>query len=252
MDEISSNQNFINKIFNMDCVSGMESLIPDDSIDLIITDPPFGINFMAKRNNYHRKGNLVMEGYNEIKKENYYEFSISWMREAYRTLKETGSMYVFSGWNNLKDVLNALDDVGFKTVNHIIWKYQFGVVTKNKYVTSHYHCLYVCKDEKKRIFYPYSRYERGIVVDKRDLRYHDLEDVWEIKREYWHGTTKTPTKLPSDLIVKILQYSSKENDIVMDPFLGSGQVVVVSKSMNRNFTGFEISREYYDFIVGRF
>ncbi|MGP6220178.1 DNA-methyltransferase [Caldiplasma sukawensis] len=250
MDGIVENS-FVNRIFNMDCIYGMKSLIPNESIDLIITDPPFGIDFMAQRNNYHRKGNTVLEGYNEVKRENYYEFSLSWMREAYRSLKETGSMYLFSGWNNLKDVLNALDQVGFKIVNHIIWKYQFGVVTKNKYVTSHYHCLYVCKNEKKRIFYPYARYERGIVVNKRDLRYQDLEDVWEIKREYWRGTYKTPTKLPSDLIVKMLQYSSKENDIVMDPFLGSGQVAVVSKSMKRNFTGFEISREYYDFIIER-
>ena len=52
------------------------------------------------------------------------------MSEVYRILKDSGSMYVFSGWNNLKDILRALDDVGFVTINHIIWKYQFGVVTK--------------------------------------------------------------------------------------------------------------------------
>jgi len=242
---------FINKIYNMDCVEGMKTIIPDNSIDLIITDPPFGINFQAHRSNYHRTQSRVLEGYNEVPKEKYYDFTLSWMKEAYRVLKETGSMYVFSGWNNLKDILNALDDVGFITINHIIWKYQFGVVTKNKFVTSHYHCLYVCKNPKKRVFYPYSRYSKGIVVNKRDLRYHDIEDVWEIKREYWRGDIKTPTKLPAELIIKILQYSSKENDIVLDPFLGSGQVAIVSKLLNRKFIGFEISKEYYNFIKER-
>ena len=235
----------LNKIYNMDCIEGMKSKIPDNSIDLIITDPPFGIDFKPHRSNYHRTQSSVMEGYNEIKKEEYYDFTYKWLKEAYRVLKETGSMYVFSGWNNLKDILNALDNIGFVTINHIIWKYQFGVVTKNKFVTSHYHCLYVCKNPKKRVFYPNSRYKKG------NLRYHDMEDVWEIKREYWRGVTKTPTKLPLELIIKILQYSSKENDIVLDPFLGSGQVAVVSKLLNRNFTGFEISKEYYNFIQER-
>lgn len=242
---------FKNRVINADCIEGMKSVLPDNSIDLIITDPPFGIEFKPHRNNYHRIQSSVLEGYNEINKEDYYNFTFKWMSEAYRVLKETGSMYVFSGWNNLKDILNSLDNVGFITVNHIIWKYQFGVVTKNKFVTSHYHCLYVCKNPKKRVFYPYSRYNKGVILNKRDLRYQDIEDVWDIKREYWHGVEKTPTKLPTELIIKILQYSSNENDIVLDPFLGSGQVAVTSKAMNRSFIGFEISKKYFDFIVER-
>mgnify|MGYP000471625040 CR=1 FL=1 len=60
----------------------------------------------------------------------------------------------------MKDILIAIDDLGFITVNHIIWKYQFGVVTKRKFVTSHYHCLYVCKNDEKRKFFPFSRYSK--------------------------------------------------------------------------------------------
>ena len=114
-------------------------------------------------------------------------------------------MYIFSGWNNLKDILIAIDDVGLTVVNHIIWKYQFGVVTKNKFVTSHYHCLFVCKNPKKRKFYPFSRYGKNEKSeDGHSLHYQDKEDVWEIKREYWTGDTKTPTKLPAEIIEKIL------------------------------------------------
>ncbi len=240
-----------NQIYNMDCIEGMK-YIPSNSIDLVITDPPFAIDFKAKRSNYNRTSSRVIEGYNEIPKEEYYNFTIKWMREVYRVLKESGSMYVFSGWNNLKDILNAIDDVGFITVNHIIWKYQFGVVTRRKFVTSHYHCLYVCKNDRKRKFFPYVRYSKEL-KDKngRSLHYKDKEDVWEIKREYWTGDQKTPTKLPLELIKKILMYSSEEGDVVLDPFLGSGQVAVVSKMLNRKYVGFEIVKEYYEFAKRR-
>jgi len=226
--------------------------IPKSKFDLVITDPPFAINFKATKANYNRTASRVIQGYNEILPENYYDFSFNWMSEVFRILKESGSMYVFSGWNNLKDILSALDDVGFTTVNHIIWKYQFGVVTKKKYVTSHYHCLYVCKNDKKKKFYPFSRFKKDSKTDNgRSLHYKDKEDVWEIKREYWTGKEKTPTKLPADLIKKILLYSSRKNDLVLDPFLGSGQVAVVSKMLGREYYGFEIVKEYYNFAKKR-
>jgi len=235
----------------MNCIKSMQ-LLPHNKIDLIITDPPFAINFKAKKPNYNRTASRVMKGYNEIKPEDYYDFTFDWMSQAYRILKESGSMYVFSGWNNLKDILMALDDTGFTTINHVIWKYQFGVVTKKKFVTSHYHCLYVCKNEKKRKFYPFSRFKKtSKTKEGRSLHYKDKEDVWNIKREYWTGDEKTPTKLPAELIEKILQYSSKKGDVILDPFLGSGQVAVLSKSLGRKYLGFEIVKEYYNFAKKR-
>ena len=240
-----------NNIYNCDCIQGM-NLIPKNKINLVITDPPFAINFRAKKANYNRKQSRVLEGYNEISAENYYDFTLEWMSQVHRILKESGSMYLFSGWNNLKEILMAIDDVGFHLVNHIIWKYQFGVVTKNKYVTSHYHCLYVCKNEKKRKFFPFKRFSKNAKSeDGHSLHYKDKEDVWEIKREYWTGDTKTPTKLPAEIIEKILFYSSKKNDVVLDPFLGSGQVAVVSKMHGRQFCGFEVVKDYYKFAKKR-
>lgn len=241
----------VNKIYHMDCVAGMQ-MLPNNSIDLILTDPPFAINFKAQRLNYHRIQEHVLRGYNEINPNEYLEFTCKWMNEAYRVLKESGSAFVFSGWNNLKDILIAADEIGFQTVNHIIWKYQFGVVCKRRFVTSHYHCLFLCKDDKKRKFFRDSRYSAEARADNGgSLRYRDLEDVWYIKREYWHGDTKTPTKLPAELILKILQYTSEENDIVLDPFLGSGQVAVVSKHHGRRYIGFEIVEEYFCFAQER-
>ena len=241
----------MNKIYNQDCIDGMKT-IPDGKIDLVVTDPPFAINFKAKKANYNRTASRVLSGYNEITKENYYEFTLNWMSQCFRILKESGGMYVFSGWNNLADILNAIEEIGFITVNHIIWKYQFGVVTNRKFVTSHYHCLYICKNDKKRKFFPYERFSKEEKNNQgRSLHYKDKEDVWEIKREYWTGDEKTPTKLPAEIIKKILQYSSEEGDLVFDPFLGSGQTAVVSKLLKRNYIGFEIVKEYFDFISKR-
>jgi len=222
--------------------------ISDEKIDLVVTDPPFAINFKAEKSNYNRIASRVLSGYNEIKVEDYYDFTNAWMREVYRILKKSGSMYVFSGWNNLKDILIALDANNFTTINHIIWKYQFGVVTSKKFVTSHYHCLFVCKDNKKRKFFPYSRFKKNAKTsDGQSLHYRDKEDVWIIKREYWTGDEKTPTKLPAEIIKKILEYSSEEKDLVLDPFLGSGQVAVISKMLGRQYLGFETVKQYYDF-----
>jgi len=241
----------LNKIYNQDCIDGMKD-IPGNKIDLVITDPPFAINFKSKKANYNRNASRVLSGYNEIESKNYYNFTYNWMSQINRILKKSGSMYVFSGWNNLKDILTALDENGFITINHIIWKYQFGVVTSKKFVTSHYHCLYVCKNNNERKFFPYSRFDKNAkTTDGKSLHYNDKEDVWNIKREYWTGDEKTPTKLPAEIIKKILEYSSEEKDVVFDPFLGSGQVAVVSKMLKRKYIGFEIVKEYYNFAKKR-
>lgn len=239
------------EIINGNCIKIMPELKGDDA-DLIITDPPFGIKFKANKANYNRNADSVLKGYVEIKEEDYYDFSKSWMSESFRILKDSGSMFVFSGYNNLKDILNALDDTGFHTVNHIIWKYQFGVRTKNKFVASHYHLLYVCKNESKRKFYPWSRFaQEDKNKDGGSLHYLDKEDVWTIKREYWPGEDKTPTKLPAEIIKKILNYTTIKGDLVFDPFAGSGQVSVVSKRMNRNSIGIETVKQYCEFAKKR-
>lgn len=240
-----------NIIYNEDCVKGMSSKVENNSIDLIITDPPFAIEFKANKQNYNRDSSKVLDDYFEIKSEDYLNFTINWLSEAYRTLKEDGSAYIFSGYNHLKDILIALDLLNFKVINHLIWKYQFGVYTKNKYITSHYHCLYVCKNPKLRRFYSYSRYSKDKVINNRKANYIDREDVWQINREYWTGKIKTPNKLPEELVDKILAYSSLENDIILDPFSGSGQISYVAKKNNRQYIGFEISKLCYEFSINR-
>ncbi|GIV12229.1 MAG: hypothetical protein KatS3mg021_0511 [Fimbriimonadales bacterium] len=110
----------------------------------------------------------------------------------------------------------------------------------------------MCKDDALRRFYPDARFPTSARdAAGRSQRYADMEDVWIIPREYWNGDVKTPTKLPAALVEKILQYSSVEGDLVLDPFLGSGQVAVVAKQMGRRYLGFEIVPEYYQFALRR-
>ena len=134
-------------IFNCDCISGAKRHLHDGVCDLLICDPPFGISEASFDKHYKRNEDLVLKGYVEAPKD-YYQFSYDWLSEANRILRPDGSMYIISGWSNLKDVLNAVDEVGFYTINHIIWKFNFGVATKKKYVTSHYHVLYLKKSKK--------------------------------------------------------------------------------------------------------
>ncbi|MHA1774225.1 MAG: DNA-methyltransferase [Candidatus Heimdallarchaeota archaeon] len=225
-----------NVIYYEDCIENIPKRIPKESIDLVIADPPFGIKFTGKGAQYNRKDELVVAGYQEVTARDYEAFSKAWIQAIFPVLKTTGSAYIFSGWNNLKAILQAIDDVGFITINHIIWKYQFGVFTKRKYVTSHYHILFVVKNSKK---YYFNKIE------------HYPEDVWEIKREYLPGEKKNSTKLPDKLVEKILLYSSKEGDLVLDPFLGNGTTAAACLKLNRHYIGFEINQHAKEVIDTR-
>jgi len=227
-----------------DCIEVMAKR-EQESVDLVVTDPPFAIDFNGKPSNYNRHAGLVLEGYHEVKPVDYRNFTFDWMQEAVRLMKEDASMYVFSGWNFLEDILFALRMSGLKVINHVIWKYNFGVYCEKRYVTSHYHLLYVCKNPRKRKFYSDSRHTNT------KNRYHDLEDVWEIKREYWKGEVKTPTKLPTEVVRKCIEYSSKEGDLVLDPFAGSGQVPHTAMNLHRKYLAIEEAPEFYRFMKDR-
>jgi site-specific DNA-methyltransferase (adenine-specific) len=232
----------IKKIHNQDCIEGMQSL-PGECIDLVISDPPFGIGFSSEKANYNRKREFVMDGYVDLPKDSYYDFTFLWVREATRLLKETGSLFVFSGWNNLESILRAVRENGLHTINHIVWKYEFGVYARNKFVTSHYHIIYCSKanDRGKRTF------NTDAYHSDTKNQYSDMQDVWFIKRDRSPGTVKTPTKLPYKLIEKLVLYTSNPGDTVLDPFAGSGIVAGVCNQYGRNWVGFEIVSEYAAF-----
>ena len=228
--------------YNGDCISGAAEHIPDNSFDLIITDPPYGIEGDKLQKHYNRKEEFVVDGYVEIPQAEYAAFSMQWIKQAERVLRPGGSIYIVSGYTNLIDILNALHNTRLKEINHIIWKYNFGVFTRQKYVSSHYHILFYEKPGGNRTFNLESRF--GLVEktdDDRSCNNADREDVWVINREYKPGQIKNKNELPQKLLTKMIQYSSNEGDLVGDFFLGGFSTAKVAIGLNRRAIGFEIS-----------
>ncbi len=230
-----------NQIYNMNCLEGLDQ-IEEGSVDLLLTDPPFGIDFHKVGSQYNRKQKELGKLYHEIPIEEYYDFTLSWLKKCKTAMKPTASGFIFSGWNRLGDILNALSKLDFRLVNHLIWKFQFGVFTKKRYVTSHYHILYFTlledKNDKLRTFNRISDYSSS----PGKLYF---EDVWRIKRDYQKGGDKTPTRLPLAVTDKCIRMASNEGDTILEPFLGSGSVVLSAMKYKRNFIGFEISPDIF-------
>lgn len=233
--------------YNCNCISGAREYIGNESVDLIITDPPYGIEGDTLHKHYNRDEDFVIEGYVEIPTKEYGDFSIQWIKEAERILKPGGSIYIVSGYSNLIHILNALKNTSLKEINHIIWKYNFGVYTSRKFVSSHYHILYYEKPGKSRKFNLECRFgtnEKN--AENGSLNYQDREDVWIINREYKPGQIKNKNELPLALLSKMIQYSSNEGDLICDLFLGGFSTAKVAIGLNRKAIGFEISNLMFD------
>ncbi len=236
-----------NAFYNCDCISGSKKHFDSNSIDLIICDPPYGIDGDKLNRHYNRHEGFVLDGYVEIPANQYPQFSREWINEAERVLKPGGSIYIVSGYTNLVHILNALRETSLVEVNHIIWKYNFGVYTKTKFISSHYHILFYRKPGKKHTFNTFVRYSDSEKSGSGgSSNYGDREDVWIINREYKPGRIKNKNELPTALLTKIIQYSSNEGDLVCDFFLGSFSTAKVAVGLNRNATGFEVSKVAFD------
>lgn len=238
------------QLYPCDCISGAAEYLSDQSIDLIITDPPYGIRGADLHKHYHRKEEYVIDGYVDVKPDEYADFSMKWIDQAARVLRPGGSIYVFSGHTNLTDIIIALQRAGLTEQNHIIWKYNFGVYTARKYVTSHYHLLYYTKPGGAVTFNTFARYSSSEKNEaNRSLNYQDREDVWIINREYQPGQIKNKNALPWQILIKIMQYSSNEGDTVADFFLGGFSTARVALGLNRKIAGFEINRRSFNYNI---
>jgi site-specific DNA-methyltransferase (adenine-specific) len=238
--------------YNCDCVQGAKNYLRDNSIDLLICDPPYGINGNELDKHYKRNENTVLDGYIEVSTEEYANFSHNWIKEAERVLKPGGSFYIISGYTNLRHILNALSETKLKEVNHIIWKYNFGVYTKQKFVSSHYHILYYIKPGGKKTFNTYAFYDDNEKTPTGgSLNYLDREDVWVINREYKPNQIKNKNELPESLLKKIILYSSNPNDMVCDFFLGSFSTARVATKLGRNSCGFELNQVSFEHYLNK-
>ncbi len=225
----------IDDIYHADCVDAM-CKIPESKIDLIVADPPFGIGFTGHEGSYGIRRDVTKDEnileYREVPQDQYYDFSMEWIKQALRILKPHGTMYVFSGWTNLEYVLKSLRLVGSHIQSHMIWHYNFPSWTSRRFASSHYHILHVTKDKDEYTFNLVEPYP---------------QDVWIIDRDFWSKRIKkTATKLPISLVEKLIRYSSNVDDLVLDPFIGSGTTAIAAKMHNRHYIGFEIVEETYE------
>jgi site-specific DNA-methyltransferase (adenine-specific) len=242
-----------NIFYQGDSVEGARRHVPDASVDLVITDPPYGIGGDRLDRHYNRDEAHVVEGYVEVPEEEYGAFSHAWVAEAARILRPNGSIYIVSGYTNLYHILDALRATDLREVNHIVWRYAFGVHTRQKFVSSHYHVLYCERPgPERRTFNANVRFgpeERG--AEGGSLDYADREDVWVIDREYKPGRRKNRNELPTQLLVKMMQYSSRPGDLVCDLFMGGFGTARVAVGLGRRFLGFEVSPTIFDAGVRR-
>jgi site-specific DNA-methyltransferase (adenine-specific) len=231
------------KVYNQNCISGMKEHVEDNSIDLIFTDPPYGIDGDELDVHYNRDESNVVPGYIDVPLDEYSKFSQDWIKECERVLRPGGSIYIVSGYTNLHHILNALHSTKLEEINHIIAKYSFGVSTKNKFVSSHYHVLFWSKPEKrkqKRTFNSNWKY-----TDQKDS-YHDRLTVQDMPRDYKPGQIKNKNQLSEEFIMKFIMYSSNRGDTVLDCFGGGLTTGRTALRWGRNFVGFELNKNAYD------
>lgn len=239
------------QIWNEDCITGSRK-IANGTVKLIICDSPFGLGETKFDNLYNRDKANVMTGYFEAPVD-YDKFTLDWLTECKRILHGDGSMYIISGWTNLSSFYKAISTLELFEVNHIIWKFNFGVNTKNKFVSSHYHIFYLTTSEKaKRNFNSNCRFTQ---LDKdakdRSMLYQDLEDVWVINKEFQPGEVKNVNKLPNKLVEKMIEYSSNAGDTVCDFFMGNFTTADCALRLGRKVLGFEINPVSYNHHIDR-
>ena len=234
------------QVYNQSCVEGMREHVADESVDLVFTDPPYGIDGDELDVHYNRDESKVVPGYVDVPLTQYAQFSLDWIHECERVLRPGGSMYIVSGYTNLHHILNALHSTSLVEINHVIAQYSFGVSTKNKFVSSHYHVLFWAKPDRgqtKRTFNSNWKF-----TDQKDS-YHDRLSVQHMPRDYKPGQVRNKNQLSEDFIEKFIKYSSNRGDTVLDCFGGGLTTGRTALRWGRNFVGFELNKNAYDAFV---
>ena len=214
----------INKIHNIDCLIGMKE-IPNESVDLIVTDPPYKTITGGDSNgkNSTRPKGMLSGNRKLFAYQNNIKIS-DWMPEIYRILKQGTHCYVFTNVLNLKEMILESEKAGFKLQNLLVWE-------KNNCTPSQYYmknCEYVLLLRKGK-----AKYINDIGGSKTVHQFNNII-----------GNKKHPAEKPQDLIEFYISNSSNEGDLVCDPFMGCGTTARAATRLGRNYIGFEIDEQY--------
>lgn len=213
----------LNRIYNEDCLEGMKR-IPDNSVDLIVTDPPYKLTSGGQKNTsidfVFNRGNV---GDNFTGKFfNVPKFS-DWLPECFRVLKEGTHCYCMSNDRNLKEMIIESERAGFKLLNILVW--DKGMHSPTMYYMKNVEFILLLRKGRAR-------------------KINNLGDFALIKVKGVYGNKVHVSEKPSALFEKFILNSSNEQNVILDPFMGSGTTAISCINTNRNYIGFEIDKEY--------
>ena len=207
----------IDAIYNEDCLEGLEKL-PDNSVDLICTDPPYCVGTTSNGlKGSFLDNNLIASFFKQL-------FS-QWQR----VLKDGGHIYINTDWRTYPFLYPLVNQYLIQR-NLIVWDYGW-IKAGNWYRFRHEFIIFATNGKSKRTF--------------ENCR--DNSDVWNIKTiNYTDPNKHHQAEKPVELIEKMIKNSSKEGDVVLDCFMGSGTTAVACIKNNRHFIGFEIDEKYFN------
>ncbi len=267
---LKSNSLRLGKIHQGDCIKLMQKM-ESSSVDLVFADPPFNIGYEYDQYDDRQDD------------EKYLDWCRNWIGEIHRILKPTGTFWLAIGDEYAAELkVAAQREIGFTTRSWVIWYYTFGVNCKNKFSRSHAHLFHFVKDERDFTFNADDPAIR--VPSARALVYGDKranpagrlpDDTWILRpqdfqsdaygftpeQDTWYfsrvaGTFKERQgfhgcQMPEQLLGRIIRASSDEEDLVLDPFTGSGTTLAVAKKLGRKYLGFEMSDDYVKYATER-
>jgi len=221
-----NNDGLLNLVFNIDCLE-LLSKIEDESIDLIATDPPYNLSYngRGKINSF----NCFLN--DSLTSEEHGIWFDTVLRELHRVLKQDSAIYVFTDYRKYP-MFYVLMEQYFNIKNCIVWD-KMSIGMGQQYRFQHEFIIYAIKGKAK------------LNIDKRNV-----SDIWHIKRDNVRKY-KHPTQKPLELFDRIIKYSSKKGDIVLDPFVGSGTSAVSAFSNSRYFIGSDVDKNYCEVAVER-
>lgn len=203
------------ELWHGDCLELMKN-IPDGYVDLVLTDPPYGIDFQS---------NFRKNKFNKI--ENDIAVNAEFLDECKRVLKDTGAFYCFTRWDVYPQWAEQISK-RFKIKNCIVWFKRGGGLgdLKKGYIYNHEFIIY-CAEKNHRL------------NGKR------RNDVFEFAKDA-PSTYVHPTQKPISLLKEIIERSSNEGGVVLDCFMGSGSTGVACVNTNRRFIGIELDDGYFN------
>lgn len=255
----------LNKIYNMNCLDGMKQ-ISDSSIDLIIADPPYNLSKGASwkwdnsvsLNGMGGNWNKVMEDWDNLSFQDYWDFTLSWIKEAKRILKPTGSMWIFGTYHNLGIINVICQLLEVEIINEVVWykRNAFPNLSGRRITASHETILWCHTGNKKRQYFFDYEYSKNGQFEGDSLKApgKQMRTVWDIpnnkeKNELKFG--KHPTQKPLKILKRIISLSSPKDSIVLTPFSGAGSECVAAKILGRKYIGFEINSDYCEISENR-